>query len=273
MTSSGETAASRHVEITRHGARSSAEERDTVAVEEPLEIRLGETALAVVMRTPGDDDDLVRGFFLTEGILVEPKEIREIERIDESRLSVSLTPGIDVDPTQFQRNMFASSSCGVCGKASIEQVRLFGRPVPHWTIEKGAVASLTDRLRRYQPTFDATGGLHAAGLFDLRGEFMAVREDVGRHNAVDKVIGATTRKHWPLPPCVLVVSGRQSFEVVQKAALAGIGGLVGVSAPSSLAVQLAHETGMLLIGFSRGESFNVYAGEDRLADSTDDSSD
>ena len=161
MTSSGEMAPSHDVEITRHGARSSAEERDTVAVEEPLEIRLGETALAVVMRTPGDDEDLVRGFFLTEGILVEPREIRGIERIDESRLSVSLAAGIDVDATQFQRNMFASSSCGVCGKASIEQVRLFGRPVPHWTIEKGVVASLTDRLRRYQPTFDAFEGSNA----------------------------------------------------------------------------------------------------------------
>jgi FdhD protein len=162
--------------------------------------------------------------------------------------------------------MFASSSCGVCGKASIEQVRLFGRPVERWTIEKRVAASLTDSLRQHQPTFDATGGLHAAGLFDVGGRLIAAREDVGRHNAVDKVIGAATQLHWPLPPCVLVVSGRQSFEVVQKAALAGIGGLIGVSAPSSLAVELARETGMLLIGFSRGESFNVYAGEDRLVD-------
>ncbi|MCZ6858398.1 MAG: formate dehydrogenase accessory sulfurtransferase FdhD, partial [Gemmatimonadetes bacterium] len=183
MTSSSEQAASLDVAITRHGAGSPVEERDTVAVEEPLEIRLGDTALVVVMRTPGDDDDLVRGFFLTEGILLEPAEIQNIERVDESRLSVSLAPGIDVDPTQFQRNMFASSSCGVCGKASIEQVRIFGRPVPHWTIDRGVVVSLTDHLRRHQPTFDATGGLHAAGLFDMQGEVLAVREDVGRHNA------------------------------------------------------------------------------------------
>lgn len=260
---------SRGVEITRHDARSAGTASDTLAVEDPLEIRLGDVPLAVVMRTPGDDDDLVRGFFLTEGILLEPAEIHAIDRIDESRLSVRLADGIDVDASQFQRNMFASSSCGVCGKASIEQVRLFGRPVERWTIEKRVAASLTARLRQHQPTFDATGGLHAAGLFDLGGRLIAAREDVGRHNAVDKVIGAATQLHWPLPPCVLVVSGRQSFEVVQKAALAGIGGLIGVSAPSSLAVELARETGMLLIGFSRGERFNVYAGEDRLADESE----
>ena len=254
------------VEITRHDARSAGTASDTVAVEDPLEIRLGDVPLAVVMRTPGDDDDLVRGFFLTEGILLEPAEIRAIDRIDESRLSVRLADGIEVDASQFQRNMFASSSCGVCGKASIEQVRLFWRPAERWTIEKRVAASLAGRLRQHQPTFDATGGLHAAGLFDLGGRLIAAREDVGRHNAVDKVIGAATQLHWPLPPSVLVVSGRQSFEVVQKAALAGIGGLIGVSAPSSLAVELARETGMLLIGFSRGESFNVYAGDDRLAD-------
>ena len=268
MTSSGHTkgsALSRRVEIVRHGATAAETRDDTVAVEEPLEIRLGDAALAVVMRTPGDDEDLVRGFFLTEGILVDPGEIRAIDHVDASRLSVRLADGIEVDAAQFQRNMFASSSCGVCGKASIEQVRLFGRPVPAWSIEKSIAASLTNRLREHQPTFDATGGLHAAGLFDVDGEVIAVREDVGRHDAVDKAIGAATRLHWPLPPCVLVVSGRQSFEVVQKAALAGIGGLIGVSAPSSLAVEVARETGMLLIGFSRSEGFNVYAGEDRLA--------
>jgi FdhD protein len=261
-----ESVRSRHVEIVRHAAASAGSDDDTVAVEEPLEIRLGDVVLAVVMRTPGDDEDLVRGFCLTEGILLDPTEIHAIEHLDASRLSVRLAEGIEVDATQFQRNMFASSSCGVCGKASIEQVRLFGRPVASWTIEKSIAASLTDRLRDHQPTFDVTGGLHAAGLFDVYGEVIAVREDVGRHNAVDKAIGAATQLHWPLPPCLLAVSGRQSFEVVQKAALAGIGGLVGVSAPSSLAVELARETDMLLVGFSRGEGFNVYAGEDRLAD-------
>jgi FdhD protein len=262
---SGAPAGSRRVEILRHPQTTAGAEGDTVAVEDPLEIRLGDVPLAVVMRTPGNDDDLVRGFFLTEGILLDPGEIHAIDRIDASRLSVRLAPGVAVDASQFQRNMFASSSCGVCGKASIEQVRLFGRPVPPWTIAVAVVVTLTDRLREHQPTFDVTGGLHAAGIFALDGAVLGVREDVGRHNAVDKVIGAVIQQHWPLPPCVLVVSGRQSFEIVQKAALAGIGGLVGVSAPSSLAVELARELKMLLIGFSRGERFNVYAGADRLA--------
>jgi FdhD protein len=256
----------RSVEIVRRSSQSSEPHDDTVVVEDPLEIRLHDTPLAVVMRTPGHDEDLVRGFFLTEGILLDPGEIAAIRRLDESRLVVELAEGIEVDPGQFQRNMFASSSCGVCGKASIEQVRLFGRRPPKWTIRGDVAASLTDRLRSHQPAFDETGGLHAAGLFDLAGRALGVREDVGRHNAVDKVIGATTRTHWPLPPCVLVVSGRQSFEIVQKASLAGIGGLVGVSAPSSLAVELAQELQMLLIGFARGEGFNVYAGAERLAD-------
>ena len=257
---------SRSVGIVRQHGQTAVAESDTVAAEDPLEIRLGDVPLAVVMRTPGDDDDLVRGFFITEGILLDPTEIETIGRIDESRLSVQLKAGIDVDAGQFQRNMFASSSCGVCGKASIEQVRLFARPSPPWTIAPRVAAVLTDRLRTQQPTFDETGGLHAAGLFSLTGDELVVREDVGRHNAVDKAIGAATRVHWPLPPCMLVVSGRQSFEIVQKAALAGIGGLVGVSAPSSLAVELAQELGMLLLGFSRGGSFNVYAGNERLAD-------
>ena len=256
----------RSVEIVRHSRQSSESKNDAVVVEEPLEIRLGDTPLAVVMRTPGHDEDLVRGFFLTEGILLDPAEIADIGRLDGSRLVVELADGIDVDPGQFQRNMFASSSCGVCGKASIEQVRLFGRRPPAWTIRPDVAASLTDRLGSHQPAFDETGGLHAAGLFDLEGRALGVREDVGRHNAVDKVIGAATRTQWPLPPCVLVVSGRQSFEIVQKASLAGIGGLVGVSAPSSLAVDLAQELQMLLIGFARGEGFNVYAGAERLAD-------
>ncbi len=257
---------SQAVHILRQNRGEGVQESDTVAVEDPLEIRLGDTPLAVVMRTPGDDDDLVRGFFLTEGILVDPGEIDAIERHDKSRLSVHLREGIEVDAGQFQRNMFASSSCGVCGKASIEQVQLFARPARPWTIAKSVVASLTDSLRPHQRTFDETGGLHAAGLFDLSGEVLVVREDVGRHNAVDKVIGAVAQQHWPLPPCILVVSGRQSFEIVQKAALAGIGGLVGVSAPSSLAVELAGELQMLLVGFSRGDSFNVYAGTERLID-------
>lgn len=255
----------RAVAVSAHRGTAITERGDVVAVEEPLELRLGETPLAVVMRTPGDDADLARGFLLSEGIVLHPAEIAEIARIDGAHVSARLASGAAVDPAQFQRSMFVSSSCGVCGKASIESVRLLARPARPFTVRADLVASLTARLRAQQPTFDATGGLHAAALFDVHGALLVAREDVGRHNAVDKVIGAAMQQAWPLPPSVLVVSGRQSFEVVQKAAMAGIGALVGVSAPSSLAVELADELGMLLVGFARGDGFNVYAGAARLA--------
>lgn len=235
-------------------------------MEDPLEIRLRDHPFTVVMRTPGDDEDLVYGFLLTEGILLTPAEIDHIERIDNSRVSVTFREGVDVDPTRFQRNLFMSSSCGVCGKTSIEAVQLFARPAPAFTVQQNVVAKLTARLREHQPTFDTTGGLHAAGLFSLDGTPITVREDVGRHNAVDKSIGAAARHSWPLQPSLLVVSGRQSFEIVQKAAVVGIGGVVGVSAPSSLAVELAQSLGTLLVGFSRGRRFNVYAGVEHLVD-------
>ena len=240
---------------------------ESVAVEEPLEIRLGDTPLAVTMRTPGDDPDLALGFLLTEGVVLSPGEISRVEpssRVGESSVTVRLSPGVQVDAGRFQRSLFVSSSCGICGKASIDGVKLFARPPKAFTLSHATLGGLTALLRRHQPTFDETGGLHAAGLFSPAGEVIAVREDVGRHNAVDKVIGAAARDGWPLPPAVLVVSGRQSFEIVQKAAMAGIGGVVGVSAPSSLAVDLARELGMLLVGFAREGGFNVYAGAERL---------
>jgi FdhD protein len=253
------------VKVLRLEGASSGETDDLVAAEDPLEIRLRDTALAVTMRTPGTDDDLVRGFLLTEGVLVDPSEIARIDHLDDSRLSVVLRDGVDVDPTRFQRNLFVSSSCGVCGKASIEAVQLFAHPAEAFQVRRSLLADLTARLRDAQPTFDATGGLHAAGIYDLDGNALAVREDVGRHNAVDKAIGAASLAHWPLPHCLLVVSGRQSFEIVQKAAVVGIGGVIGVSAPSSLAVELAQKQRMLLVGFARGESLNVYAGAERLS--------
>jgi len=258
--------ASHPVRVLKLDGASKHDTDDVVAVEDPLEIRLRDTPLAVTMRTPGSDDDLVRGFLLTEGILLDPSEIARVDRLDDSRLSVVLRDGVDVDPSRFQRNLFMSSSCGVCGKASIEAVQLFARPAPPFQVKRGVLADLTARLRAAQPTFDATGGLHAAGLYDLDGHALVVREDVGRHNAVDKAIGAAALERWPLPHCLLVVSGRQSFEIVQKAAVVGIGGVVGVSAPSSLAVELAKELGMLLVGFARGEQMNVYAGEERLGE-------
>jgi FdhD protein len=255
----------REITVERHDGSGPRPQPDAVAHEDPLEIRLQGTPLAVVMRTPGDDEDLVTGFFLTEGILLEPGEIAEIIRLDESRADVRLRDGVQVDPARFQRNLFMSSSCGVCGKASIEAVQLFARPAAPFTVSASVVAGLTRALRTHQPTFDETGGLHAAGIFDLPGSVIAVREDVGRHNATDKAIGAAARRHWPLPPALLVVSGRQSFEIVQKAAVAGIGGVVGVSAPSSLAVDLAGSVDMLLVGFARDATFNVYSGASRLA--------
>jgi FdhD protein len=235
--------------VVRYGDAEPQRAVDSVATEDPLEIRLGDRALAVTMRTPGDDADLVLGFLLTEGILLAPDEVDGITEIDGSRVTVALHADVTVDVDRFQRNMFVSSSCGVCGKVWMEGVR---------------VTCLPDRLRAHQPTFDSTGGLHAAGLFDLTGDPLVVREDVGRHNAVDKAIGAVSAASWPLPSCVLVVSGRQSFEIVQKAAVVGIGGVVGISAPSSLAVELAQSVGLLLVGFARGENFNVYAGEHHL---------
>jgi FdhD protein len=200
-------------------------------------------------------------------VVLSPSEIRDVApstRPGESSVTVTLAPGIEVDAARFQRSMFVSSSCGVCGKASIENVRLLARPPGAYAVTRGTLAGLTGALRRHQPTFDETGGLHAAGVFSRDGDLVAAREDVGRHNAADKAIGGAARAAWPLPPSVLVVSGRVSFEIVQKAAMAGIGAVVGVSAPSSLAVDLARELGMLLAGFARDGAFNVYAGDGRL---------
>jgi FdhD protein len=273
----------RPVAATRIGASAVEAPRDElVAVEEPLEIRIDGEPLAVVMRTPGDDEELARGFLLTEGIVLAPAEIAAIEpwapALDDgppagdaaaragARLSVRLAEGVEIDTSQFQRQMFLGSSCGVCGKASIEAVQLFApRPRP-FTLRRALVATLVERLREHQPTFDATGGLHAAAVFDADGILLAAHEDIGRHNAVDKAIGAASDERWPLGPAALVVSGRQSFEIVQKAAMAGVGAVVGISAPSSLAVELASELGVLLVGFARESRFTVYAGAERLSD-------
>jgi FdhD protein len=237
---------------------------DAVAVEEPLEIRLDGRPIAVTMRTPGDDEELVRGFLLTEGIVLRPDEVRAVELGEDGRADALLADGVEVDAEQFRRNLFVSSSCGICGKASIEAVDLLAPPARPFTVTRTVVAALTAGLGAHQPVFDETGGLHAAGIFDLEGNALAAREDVGRHNAVDKTIGAIGLAGWPPPPALLVVSGRQSFEIVQKAAMARLGGVVGVSAPSSLAVELAESLGLLLVGFARGERFNVYAGADHL---------
>ena len=251
---------------------------DSVAVEEPLEVRLGGSPLSVTMRTPGDDFDLVHGFLVTEGVITELESVRTMRYCagtdDEGNqtynvIDVALAEGVPVPDFGLERNFYTTSSCGVCGKASIDAIRTRSayEVVADPTVVSAAVLSaLPDTLRDRQKVFESTGGLHAAGLFTAVGELLCVREDVGRHNAVDKVIGWAVREDkLPLAGCALMVSGRASFELTQKALMAGIPILAAVSAPSSLAVDLAESAGMTLIGFLRGETMNVYAGPHRVA--------
>ena len=243
---------------------------DRVAAEAPMEIRIGPTPIAVLMRTPGSDLDLVRGFALTEGIVIHPHELQAATRIgdaaDDARYVLEFAPGVEVDPDRFKRNLYATSSCGVCGKASIDAVRIAAAtPPPGPRIDGAALAGFAAAMRAAQAGFAATGGLHAAALFRPDGTLVALREDIGRHNAVDKVVGAVAGWVWPIADHVLLVSGRVSFEIVQKAAVAGIPIVAGISAASSLAIDLATELGMTVVGFVRDGSFNVYSGADRIA--------
>ncbi|MDP9614425.1 formate dehydrogenase accessory sulfurtransferase FdhD [Streptomyces demainii] len=264
---------------------------DTLVTEEPLEIRLNGKPLAITMRTPGDDFALAAGFLVSEGVLGRADELANIVYCagateDGSNtynvVDVKLAPGVPVPDITLERNVYTTSSCGLCGKASLDAVRTTAR----WRlgdgedgtdgadggggsplrIEPETLSMLPDRLRAAQRVFDRTGGLHAAGLFTPDGELLDLREDVGRHNAVDKLVGRALQQGLlPLSGSVLMVSGRASFELAQKAVMAGIPVLAAVSAPSSLAVDLAAETGLTLVGFLRGTSMNVYAGEHRLA--------
>ena len=239
---------------------------DDLVVEEPLEIRLNGTSLAVVMRTPGHDADLALGFAITEGIVTKPDAITDVVDLGEGRWNLVTADGIVIDPAQFQRNFYSTSSCGVCGKASIEAIRITGaKPPPGPFVPAQTIVSLPDRLLNEQAAFHSTGGLHAAAAFDRAGDLVAVREDVGRHNAVDKVVGHLARRTWPFPPLGLMVSGRVSFEITQKAAVAGISLICGVSAASSLAVDLAEEFGMTVVGFLRDGGFTVYTGMERVS--------
>ncbi|WP_040478106.1 formate dehydrogenase accessory sulfurtransferase FdhD [Longispora albida] len=245
---------------------------DTLSVEEPLEIRVDGSPLAVTMRTPGDDVDLAHGFLLTEGIITSGADVAGAKHCMDTNLNVlevSLRAGVPAPVTDPTRHFYMSSSCGTCGKASIDAVRIASvYPVEkdQLTVTPETLSSLPDRLRERQKAFDRTGGLHAAGLFTASGELLCVREDVGRHNAVDKVLGWALRSgHVPLTSHILMVSGRASFELTQKAALAGIPLLAAVSAPSTLAVDLANELGLTLVGFLRGTSMNVYSRADRIA--------
>ncbi|MFJ6573475.1 formate dehydrogenase accessory sulfurtransferase FdhD [Streptomyces sp. NPDC091292] len=252
---------------------------DTLVAEEPLEIRLNGKPLAITMRTPGDDFALAAGFLVSEGVLGSADELRGIVYCagatqDGSNtynvVDVQLAPGVPVPDITLERNVYTTSSCGLCGKASLDAVRTTARftidDAPPVRLEPELLASLPDRLRAAQRVFDRTGGLHAAALFTEGGELLDVREDVGRHNAVDKLVGrALQNGGLPLSRSVLLVSGRASFELAQKAVMAGIPVLAAVSAPSSLAVDLAAESGLTLVGFLRGASMNVYAGAHRIA--------
>jgi FdhD protein len=249
---------------------------ETLAAEEPLEIRAGGRAVAVTMRTPGDDFDLVAGFSWTEGLLRSPADLAGLRYCngtdDEGRNTynvIDLALAAGVAEIDVQRTFYTSSSCGVCGKASIEAITTsshFDLATDTSVVTPELLTSLPDRLREAQKVFDRTGGLHAAGLFDKAGQLLVVREDVGRHNAVDKVVGWGLRENrLPLRETVLMVSGRASFELVQKVYLAGIPLLAAVSAPSTLAVEFAESVGLTLVGFLRGTSMNVYTGAQRVA--------
>jgi FdhD protein len=231
-------------------------ERDELAVEEPLEIRVGGRPVAVTMRTPGHDDELAIGFLVSEGI--QPRGARAAADLAANTIEVDAD---GFDPGRLERNFYTSSSCGVCGKGALEAVAVEAAHVDsELHLPLSLVAQLPDRLREAQHAFAATGGLHATGLFDATGELVCVREDVGRHNAMDKVIGWAFREsQLPLRDHVLCVSGRLSFELVQKAAVAGCPILVAVGAPSSLAVELAHDRGLTLCGFVRDGRVNVYS--------------
>lgn len=231
-----------------------------------MEIRLDGVPLAVLMRTPGQEADLALGFALTEGIVLSPGEVVNLAAEgDGARFSLVLGPGVKVDPEQFRRNTYTTSSCGVCGKASIDAVRVATRTLPAGpVVSVEMLSSLPDRLAVVQPTFLATGGLHGAAIFSVEGEVLASAEDVGRHNATDKAIGLAARRHWPLGEVILMVSGRVSFEIVQKAAVAGIPVVAGVSAASSLAIELASDLGLSLVGFLRDERMVIYTDRGRI---------
>ena len=249
----------REVGIERYSGGASETVTDHVVVEEPLEVRLDGHSVAVLMRTPGADEDLVRGFLVTEGILKSLDQVRKMEA-DGNRMLVFLKDGERVDVAKFARNMYAGSSCGICGKATLDAIfcafpRLQTTRMP----SPDVLLSAPGKLLSQQENFSATGGLHAAGLFGFDGGLLALREDIGRHNAVDKVIGCALGEGISASDCWLLVSGRVSFEIMQKALAVGIPCVAAISAPSSLAVDFAIGSGQVLVGFLRPPGFNRYA--------------
>lgn len=264
--------------ITRFDAQGPVICSDSLVVEEPLEIRIAhgifphrrQVAISVTMRTPGHDTELAAGFLFTEGIIQHREDISHIRHIpatnrlsDGNVILVELAEGITIDLKKLERHFYTTSSCGVCGKTSIDAVHAVCPPTRSetFTIHPELLMTLPAVLRQAQQLFNTTGGLHAAGLFDREGRLLLLREDIGRHNAVDKIIGyQLTGGNIPMSEALLLVSGRGGFELVQKAAVAGIGFFASVGAPSSLAVELAASTGMTLVGFLKEKSFNLYSG-------------
>jgi FdhD protein len=256
---------------------SSAPFQDLLAVEEPLEIRLGSKSISITMRTPGNDFELAAGFLFSEGILQDAAQIREVHWSHQpngnprqlgNSVTVELNPGVEVDLDRLERHFYTTSSCGVCGKASIEAIEMQGCPVlPRNApvVASRIIHLLPEALRRAQPVFERTGGLHAAALFSPDGTLQLLREDVGRHNALDKLIGAEMLAgRTPLSNHLLFMSSRASFELVQKAIVAGIPILAAVGAPSSLAVETAQRFNVTLLGFVRDSRFNIYSGASRI---------
>ena len=250
-----------------------APEEDILAVEEPLEIRVKDEAIAVTMRTPGDDFDLAAGFLFTEGIIRSNEDLGTIRFCEDTEnpelkniVNVTIAEGVSFDMERLKRNFYTTSSCGICGKAAIEHIRTEAPPLDDEVrIKLPTLFELGETIIKAQSAFQKTGGLHAAAIFETNGTLILLREDIGRHNAVDKVIGSMLMQDQvPLDRQVLMVSGRASFEILQKALMASIPFVCAVSAPSSLAVEFAIESGMTLVGFLRGEEMNIYSGANRI---------
>ncbi len=266
------------INIQKISGASILEATDKVAVEEPLEIQLDYSTstgriqknISVTMRTPGNDKELASGFLFTEGIIKKQESIKNIQHLssDQNRIVVTLHENEIPTINRTERNFYSTSSCGICGKASIDAIRsssAYQNEKDTINIKASLLYSLQDKLREQQEVFENTGGIHASAIFNLEGAFILLHEDVGRHNALDKLIGAALlNKLLPLNNCILLLSGRASFELIQKAAMAGIKIVAAVGAPSSLAVEMANESGITLIGFLRDARFNIYAGFQRV---------
>jgi FdhD protein len=257
--------------LVRYSPASKARKQDLLAAEEPLELRVRGRGIAITMRTPGQDEELAAGFLLSEGIIRRRSDIIAMgsclqSDAPENTLNIFLASTVKVDFKHLTRHVFASSSCGLCGKASIDAVRQQFPPVQSRVrISLAVLKTLAQTMRAAQSTFNQTGGLHAAAILDAKGKLLALREDIGRHNAVDKVIGhGLLEEKLPFDSHLLLVSGRASFEILQKALAARIPVVCSISAPSSLAVEFARESGQTLVGFLREQSFNVYAGPERI---------